>query len=141
MKYPLIIFTLFLYIHVTAQNGSSFTFSNSGVTVNEIPPSWPGCEKHLTEKDISTCFDQKLSHHISEHFIVPYEIAEDEKNRTINVFIKITKKGKIKVRKIQGGSEAIKEIVQNTFASIPILIPGTLGGIKKDTLLTIPITF
>lgn len=118
---------------------SEFSFSKSGIRVEEFPPIWPGCEGDI--EALKDCFDESLSAHISEHFIVPYELDTTEKERTLKVYMVVSRRGDVRIRKIKGGSDAIQEIARKTFESMPKMIPGKMGTKNESSRFLIPINF
>lgn len=92
-------------------------------------------------KKKKSCFDQKLSEHISQNFIVPYKTLQKIETREIVVTFEITKRGIAKVRKIKGGIPEIREIAEKTILSIPKVIPSNLGGKDTASFFEVPISY
>src|SRR5690554_3631605 len=69
------------------------------VTMSEIGPVWPGCEKgNLSERD--NCFNTKLSQHISKNFKYPVEAYKNNEQGRVIVDFVINEKGLVEIKKV-----------------------------------------
>lgn len=111
------------------------------VTLKEIGPIWPGCEKgNAAERD--NCFNNKLATHIAQNFKYPTEAyKKNEEGRVIVEFI-INEQGMVEVKNVSGGSKALQEEAKRNIMAIPKMAkPGMMGGKPRTIKFTVPFTF
>ena len=111
------------------------------VTLKEIAPIWPGCEKgNATERD--NCFNQKLSAHISKNFKYPAESYKNNDQGKVTVEFMINEKGMVEVTKVSGGTKMLQEEAKRNIMAIPKMAkPGMMGGKPRAIKMTVPFTF
>lgn len=110
------------------------------VTLKEIGPIWPGCEKgNVSERD--NCFNQKLAGHISKNFKFPPGYQKKEKIRVLVDFI-INEKGIVEVTSVSGGTKELQDEAKRNIMSIPKMAkPGMMGGKPRAIKMTVPFSF
>jgi protein TonB len=139
MKRLLIILCL-----LAASNGFAQEWGNvnkNKVTMKEVAPIWPGCEKgNAAQRD--NCFNTQLATHIAKNF--RYPAAEYKKNiqgRVVVTFV-INTEGVIEIKKITGGNEGLQAEAKRNIMSMPKMAkPGMYAGKPKAIEYTVPITF
>lgn len=111
------------------------------VTLKEIGPVWPGCEKGSAAQR-SDCFNTKLAQHVSKNFKYPAEAyKKNEQGRVLVDFI-INEKGIVEVQKVSGGTKALQEEAKRNILAIPKMAkPGMLGGKPRTIHFTVPFNF
>lgn len=111
------------------------------VTLKEIAPIWPGCEKgNATERD--NCFNQKLSAHISKNFKYPAEAYKNNEQGKVTVEFMINEKGIVEVTNVSGGTKVLQEEAKRNILAIPKMAkPGMMGGKPRAIKMTVPFTF
>lgn len=139
MKQLLILLCLLVATTSFAQDWG--TVDKNKVTMKEIAPVWPGCEKgDAAQRD--NCFNTQLATHISKNFRYPAE--EYKKNiqgRVVVTFI-VNTEGVIEIKKITGGNEGLQAEAKRNIMSMPKMAkPGMFAGKPKAIEYTVPITF
>lgn len=111
------------------------------VTLKEIAPIWPGCEKgSATDRD--NCFNQKLSAHISKNFKYPAEAYKNNEQGKVIVEFVINEKGAVEVTNVSGGSKALQDEAKRNIMAIPKMSkPGMMGGKPRAIKMAVPFTF
>jgi len=135
MKKLLIITLLFV---------GGISFAQEGVTLNrsttlkiaEVPPTWPGCEGSISQKD--HCFKTKLINHIIKGFKFP---ANHKRGTKVIVDLLINKEGKPEIKNMEGGPTALQNEIKRQILSMPIVEPGHSGGKPQVREYKLPITF
>ncbi|MCW5520864.1 TonB family protein [Aureitalea sp. L0-47] len=139
MKQLLIILCLLAATNGFAQEWGNF--DKNKLTMKELAPIWPGCEKgNAAQRD--NCFNTQLATHIAKNFRYPAE--EYKKNiqgRVVVTFI-VNTEGVIEIKKITGGNEGLQAEAKRNIMSMPKMAkPGMLAGKPKAIEYTVPITF
>ena len=88
------------------------------LTMKEIGPIWPGCEKG-SETFRSRCFNQKLSKHIASNFKYPASAYKNNEQGKVIVEFMITEQGLVDVKKVSGGSAALQAEAKRNIMAIP----------------------
>lgn len=111
------------------------------VTLKEVGPIWPGCEKgSATERD--NCFNQKLSAHISKNFKYPAEAYKKNEQGKVTVEFVINEKGLVEVTKVSGGTKSLQEEARRNIMAIPKMAkPGMMAGKPRSISMAVPFTF
>ncbi len=137
-KYILILCVLFSTTLVAQEWGG---VDKNKVTLKEIGPVWPGCEKGSVEQR-DNCFNSKLSAHISKNFKYPAEAyKKNEQGKVIVDFI-INEKGMVEVTKVSGGSKSLQEEARRNIMAIPKMSkPGMMGGKPRAISMSVPFNF
>jgi TonB family protein len=115
--------------------------SKNNVTLKEIGPVWPGCEKgSAAERD--NCFNTQLYAHISKNFkYPPVAYKKNEQGRVIVEFI-INEQGLVEVKNVSGGTKELQEEAKRNIMAIPKMAkPGMMGGKPRAIKFTVPFTF
>lgn len=111
------------------------------VTLKEIGPVWPGCEK-ITAAERDNCFNQKLSAHISKNFKYPAESYKNNDQGKVIVDFIINEKGLVEVKNVSGGSKALQEEAKRNIMAIPKMAkPGMMAGKPRAINFRVPFTF
>ena len=111
------------------------------LTMKEIAPIWPGCEKgSISEK--KNCFFKKLSQHVAKNFKYPPEAyKKNEQGKVIVDFI-VNEKGLIEVKNVTGGTASLRAEAKRNILAIPKMAkPGMLGGKPRAIKYSVPFTF
>jgi|TARA_R100000479_G_scaffold21607_2_gene8317 protein TonB len=111
------------------------------VTLKEIPPVWPGCEKgNVAKRD--ACFNQMLAQHIAKNFKYPPQAYKNNDQGRVVVKFIINEEGLVEIKNISGGTAALqKEAKRNIMAMPKMTKPGMMGGKPRAIKFTVPITF
>lgn len=136
-----LILALILFSSLTAFSQEWGTVKGNKVTMKEIGPVWPGCEKG-SAAERENCFDQKLVQHISKNFKYPAEAyKKNDQGKVIVTFI-INEKGMVDVKSVTGGSKILQEEAKRNIMAIPKMAkPGMLAGKPRAIEYTVPFTF
>lgn len=118
-----------------AQEGIQMKRSTT-LTVSEVPPTWPGCDGSINQKN--NCFRQKLATHIVTGFKFPK--GHKQGTRVVLDMI-INKEGKPEIKGMQGGSPALQAEIKRQVMSMPKVKPGHMGGTPKESSFKLPFTF
>lgn len=139
MKNALIIICLLMATTTFAQEWGKI--DKNKVTMREVAPIWPGCEKgSVTERD--NCFDQKLAQHIGKNFRYPAEEYKKNVQGRVVVTFLVTEEGLIDIKSVTGGNAGLQEEARRNILSIPKMVkPGMLGGKPRAIQYIVPITF
>ena len=111
------------------------------VTLKEIGPVWPGCEKgNVAERD--NCFNQKLSAHISKNFKYPADAYKRNEQGKVTVEFVINEKGLVEVTKVTGGTKSLQEEAKRNIMAIPKMAkPGMMAGKPRKIKMAVPFNF
>ncbi|QNJ97903.1 energy transducer TonB [Constantimarinum furrinae] len=140
MKNTIFVLTLIFSTTMFAQQEWGDVQKNT-VTLKEIAPVWPGCEKgSATQRD--NCFNTKLATHIAKNFKYPAaEYKNNVQGRVIVDFV-INEKGMVEVKNVSGGTAALQEEAKRNIMAIPKMAkPGMLGGKPRAIKYSVPFTF
>lgn len=137
-KYLLILCVLFSTTLLAQEWGG---VDKNKVTLKEIGPVWPGCEKgNVAERD--NCFNTKLSSHISKNFKYPAEAYKKNEQGKVTVDFIINEKGLVEVKKVSGGSKSLQEEAKRNIMAIPKMAkPGMMGGKPRAISMSVPFNF
>lgn len=137
----LLILPIILLFTITVSAQEWGTVKGNTVTMKEIGPVWPGCEKG-TAAQRENCFDQKLYAHISKNFRYPAEAYKKNDQGKVTVNFIINEKGMVEVTSVSGGSKALQEEAKRNIMSMPKMAkPGMLAGKPRAIKFTVPFTF
>ncbi|MEP2936758.1 MAG: TonB family protein [Gilvibacter sp.] len=111
------------------------------VTMQELPPVWPGCESGTNAQELSKCFNQKLAQHIASNFKYPAaEYNANIEGRVIVDFV-INEAGRVEIKSVSGGNEALQNEAKRNILEMPELKPGMLAGKPRVISYKVPFTF
>ena len=116
------------------QNGISM--KGNTLTMNEVPPTWPGCTGSITQK--KNCFNQKVANHVVKGFKFPKGHKSGTK---VTVTFVIDKNGDAVVKKVAGGPKTLQDEVKRQIGLLPKMKPGHMGGTPREIQYTMPFTF
>lgn len=136
-----LLFVVFLLITVSTSAQEWGGVDKNKVTMKEVAPIWPGCEKgSAAQRD--NCFNTQLATHIAKNF--KYPAAEYKKNiqgRVVVTFV-VNTEGIIEIKKVTGGNDGLQAEAKRNIMSIPKMSkPGMLAGKPRAIEYTVPITF
>lgn len=136
-----LILALFLFTSLTGFSQEWGSVNKNKLTVKEIGPIWPGCERgNATKRD--NCFNQKLTAHISKNFKYPTEAYKRNEQGKVTVEFIINKKGLVEVKKVSGGTKALQEEAKRNIMTIPKMAkPGMMAGKPRAIHFTVPFNF
>ncbi len=111
------------------------------VTLKEIGPVWPGCEKgSATERD--NCFNTQLATHISKNFKYPAQAYKNNDQGKVIVEFIINEQGLVEVKNVSGGTKELQEEAKRNIMAIPKMAkPGMMGGKPRAIKMAVPFTF
>ncbi len=111
------------------------------VTMKEIGPIWPGCEKgDASARD--KCFDQKLTSHIIKNFKYPPAAYKNNDQGRVIVDFVINEEGVVEVKKVTGATKELQDEAKRNIMAIPKMTkPGMLAGKPRAISLSVPFTF
>lgn len=137
----LLIIALVLFASTSVYSQEWGNMDKNKLTMKEIGPIWPGCEKgSAAQRD--DCFNKQLSKHISKNFKYPSEAYDKNEEGKVMVEFIINEKGLVEVQKVSGGTKALQEEAKRNILSIPKMSkPGMMGGKPRTIKFTVPFTF
>lgn len=139
MKNLLIVFCILVSTSVFSQEWGDV--DKNKVTLKEIGPVWPGCEKG-TAAERDNCFNQKLSAHISKNFKYPAESYKNNDEGKVIVDFIINEKGLVEVKSVSGGTKALQEEAKRNIMAMPKMSkPGMMAGKPRVIKMSVPFTF
>ena len=115
---------------------NGISMKGNTLTMNEVPPTWPGCEGSITSK--RNCFNKNLANHVVKGFKFP---KGHKMGTKVTITFVIDKNGDAVVKKVDGGPKALQDEVRRKILSLPKMKPGHLGGKPKEIQYTMPFTF
>lgn len=133
-----LIFIIFL-IFSTFSFGQVASLDGDTVTMRGTAPVWPGCQGTESEKE--TCFDHKLTLHISNNFDFSNGYTSEDKGTQVLVIFVINEQGMPEIKNISGGSKALQAEAKRVILLIPKMKPGMLVGRPTETEYTVPFNF
>jgi protein TonB len=140
MKNLIIILALLVSTSVFAQREWGNVQKNE-VTLNEIPPIWPGCEKgNVTAR--KACFKKKLYTHVAQNFKYPASEYKNKVQGKVIVSFVINEKGLVEIKDVTGGTKALQEAAKQNIMAIPKMSkPGMMGGKPRAIKYKVPFNF
>jgi len=139
MKNLLFAFFILISASVFAQEWGNV--DKNEVTLKEIGPVWPGCEKG-SAKERDNCFNQKLSAHISKNFKYPAEAYKNNDQGKVTVDFIINEEGLVEVKSVSGGSKSLQDEAKRNIMAMPKMAkPGMMAGKPRVIKMTVPFTF
>jgi protein TonB len=110
--------------------------------VLEDVPVFPGCEEEARNKKL-TCFQEKLSEHISKNFNYPKEARKKKIQGRVSVIFVINAEGKIEIisTKVPEGCELLEAEAIRIISLLPKMEPGKFRGETVSTKYLQPIIF
>jgi protein TonB len=117
------------------------TVNKNKVTMREVAPVWPGCEKgNAAQRD--NCFNTQLATHIAKNFRYPAEEYKKNIQGKVVVTFVVNTEGVIEIKNITGGNAGLQAEAKRNIMSMPKMAkPGMLAGKPKAIEYTVPITF
>ncbi|MEC7784350.1 MAG: energy transducer TonB [Bacteroidota bacterium] len=113
--------------------------SGNGITINEIPPVWPGCTGSTAEK--KTCFKKQLVQHVVSNFQFPKGYKKGSVKEKVVVDFVINEEGKPQILGVKGGTKVLQEEAKRNIMAIPQMTPGQAGGKPRAIKYSMPFTF
>lgn len=102
------------------------TISGNTISVKEIAPIWPGCEKSKeTSKD---CFNQMVAVHIKEHYKFPRDKDGEFIRGKTTIGFFIDENGEVCNVTAEGPIKEINQEAMRIVKLFPKMIPGKSGG-------------
>lgn len=109
------------------------------ITVKEIGPVWPGCEK--SELSSKECFNKNVALCIKENYKFPKnEKGEFIRGKTAVSFV-INEKGEVAKVVAEGPKEEINKEAMRIVKLFPTMKPGHSGGTPIEVKYKMPFTF
>jgi protein TonB len=140
MKKTLLFLSLFISLSLSAQQEWGDVEKNT-LTMKEIGPVWPGCEKG-SASERQNCFNQQLAQHVAKNFRYPAEEYKKNVQGKVIVEFIVNEAGIVEVKKVSGGTEALQAEAKRNILAIPKMAkPGMMGGKPRAISFTVPFTF
>lgn len=138
MKNLLFIAALFI-VTATAQAQEGVSVKGNTITVKEIAPVWPGCEKSELSND--DCFNKQLSKHIKSNFKYPKD-AEGQivRGRSVITFY-IDENGNVCKVSAEGPEKLVNQEAVRITKLFPVMKPGHSGGKAIEVKYKMPFNF
>lgn len=138
MKKLILVVAVFFFTGlVFAQEGVKV--SGNTITVKEIPPVWPGCEKsEISSKD---CFNQMVAKHIKENYKFPRDNDGEFIRGKTTVSFLIDEKGEVCNVTAEGPINKINQEAIRIVKYFPKMVPGNSGGKPISVKYKMPFTF
>lgn len=138
MKNLLFIIILFLGI-ATSQAQEGVSVKGNTITVKEIAPVWPGCEKNELSND--DCFNKQLAKHIKSNFKYPKDSnGEIVRGRSVITFF-IDEDGKVCKISAEGPEKLVNQEAVRITKLFPIMKPGQRAGKEIEVKYKMPFNF
>ena len=113
--------------------------SGNTITVKEIAPVWPGCEKSKASSE--QCFNQMVAKHIKENYKFPRDKdGQFIRGKTIISFL-IDEKGEVSNIAAEGPKKEINQEAMRIVKLFPKMTPGNSGGKPISVKYKMPFTF
>ena len=135
-----LLFLLILAVYATsgyAQDG--VTVSGNAISIQEIPPVWPGCEGSTAEK--KACFKKQLVNHVITNFRFPEGYKKGTVKEPVVVDFVINEEGKPQILGVKGGTKPLQEEAKRNIMAIPQMTPGQAGGKPRAIKYSMPFSF
>ncbi|MBZ0327349.1 MAG: TonB family protein [Altibacter sp.] len=140
MKNALLFLCLLISTSLFAQEEWGNMEKNT-LTMKEIGPVWPGCEKG-SATDRQNCFNQQLAQHIAKNFRYPAEEYKKNVQGKVIVEFVVNELGIVEVKNVSGGTAGLQaEAKRNILAMPKMAKPGMMGGKPRVIKFTVPFTF
>ena len=138
MKNLLFIAALFIFTFSSqAQEGVSV--KGNTITMKEVGPVWPGCEKSELSGD--DCFNKQLAKHIKSNFKYPRDAnGKIVRGRSVITFY-IDEKGKAGKISAEGPQKLINQEAMRITKLFPVMKPGHRGGKNIEVKYKMPFNF
>ena len=111
------------------------------LTLKEIGPVWPGCEKGSATSR-ANCFNKKLATHIAKNFKYPADAYKKNEQGKVIITFDINEKGLPVIKSVKGGTVALQNEAKRNIMTMPKMAkPGMLGGKPRAIQYIVPINF
>ena len=140
MKNILIVLAVLISTSVFSQEREWGDLEKNELTLNEIAPIWPGCEKG-NAKTRDECFNKNLSAHIRSNFRYPAKEYNENIQGMVTVEFNINEKGGVDILKVSGPSKGLKDEAKRIILALPTMKPGMLAGKPRAIKYTVPFNF
>lgn len=136
-KLILVIAVLFFTSLGFAQEGVKV--SGNTITVKEIAPVWPGCEKSKASSE--NCFNQMVAQHIKENYKFPRDKDGEFIRGKTTISFFIDENGEVCKITAEGPKKEINHEAMRIVKLFPKMIPGNSGGKPISVKYKMPFTF
>lgn len=113
--------------------------SGNTISVKEIAPVWPGCEKGKASSE--DCFNQKVALHIKENYKFPRDKDGQLIRGKTTVSFLIDEKGEVSNVTASGSKKEIDQEAIRIVKLFPKMTPGKSGGKPIAVKYKMPFTF
>ncbi len=128
----------FLFIATTGFAQEQNEVKGNKVTIKEVAPIWPGCEK---SKDTKACFNQKLMQHVQENYKYPKDKDGEYIRGKSTISMEVNEEGDVVVHSVKGPKEEINNEAERMIKQLPKMKPGQRAGKAISKKYTIPFNF
>jgi hypothetical protein len=132
------------YFSNDANNTTSKLDTVVDFTTVDVSPSFKECEQ-LLDDEKTECFRTTIRQHFTDGLYQNEFSSEEDIDETIVLVLRISEKGKMKLKKIESSSEIqnklpeLKSLLNKIVRDIPDLYPATKRGIPVTTEYQLPI--
>ena len=138
MKKLILVIAVFFFTGlVFAQEG--VRVSGNTISVKEIAPVWPGCEK--SNASAKNCFNQMVAKHIKENYKFPRDKDGEFIRGKTTISFFIDENGKVCNVIADGPKKEINQEAVRIVKLFPKMIPGNTGGKPISVKYKMPFTF
>ncbi len=138
MKNLLFIAALILFT-TASQAQEGVTVKGNTITMKEIGPVWPGCEK--SELSAGDCFNKQLAKHVKTNFKYPKDAnGKIVRGKSVITFY-IDENGKVCKVSAEGSEELVNQEAVRITKLFPVMKPGHRGGKKIEVKYKMPFNF
>lgn len=110
--------------------------------IEEILPSWLGCESEISEEARSQCTYKKIQEFLSENLKYPTEAKKKNVTGTVYLTFVLNKFGKVEdVRVLQSVSPELDEEALRLISLMPNWNPGIQRGKAVNVQYNLPVKF
>ena len=138
MKNLLFIAALILFT-TASQAQEGVTVKGNTITMKDIGPVWPGCEK--SELSVVNCFNKQLAKHVTSNFKYPKDAnGKIVRGKSVITFY-IDENGKVCKVSAEGSEKLVNQEAVRITKLFPVMKPGNRGGKKIEVKYKMPFNF
>ncbi|CAM4103376.1 energy transducer TonB [Gillisia hiemivivida] len=138
MKNLLFIAALILFT-TASQAQEGVTVKGNTITMKDIGPVWPGCEK--SELSAEDCFNKQLAKHVKSNFKYPKDAnGKIVRGKSVITFY-IDENGKVCKVSAEGSEKLVNQEAVRITKLFPVMKPGNRGGKKIEVKYKMPFNF
>lgn len=128
----------FLMFIATSKAQEGVTVKGNTITMKEIGPVWPGCDKSESKDD---CFNKELAKHIKTNFKYPKDSnGKIVRGRSVITFY-IDESGEVCKVSAEGPQKLVNQEAIRITKLFPVMKPGYRGGKNIEVKYKMPFNF